>query len=333
MSALQINLFGKLCVRRDDRLLGGFTAARVQELFGYLLLFRTRPHPRESLATVLWGDVPSAQAKKQLRQVLWQLQTALGQPDPADAASVLIIEPEWVSINAANGFWLDIAALEAAMTSVTGVPGRELDAESAGALDAVIRGCDGELLEGLTADWCLYERERLREVYLSARDKLMAYCEAQHLPEQGLAHGEEILRHDRARERTHRRMMRLQSLAGDRIAALRQFERCVAALEEELGVQPSRRTITLYQQIRAESSNGAVGGTASAVPSWPVAAPQADGLSATPPLSDALAQLRQVQAALQSLDQQIARGIAAIEAATRHHRSDSDGRRSSTTSR
>lgn len=330
MSALQINLFGKLCVRRDDRLLAGFTAAKVQELFGYLLLFRSRPHTRESLATILWGDFPSAQAKKQLRQLLWQVQTALGQPDSADAASVLIIEPEWVSINAASGFWLDIAALEAAMAGVTGVPGRELDAESAGALDAVIRVCDGELLEGLTADWCLYERERLRELYLSARDKLMAYCEAQRLPEQGLAHGEEILRHDRARERTHRRMMRLQTLAGDRIAALRQFDRCVAALSEELGVQPSRRTIVLYQQIRAESATGAVGAVA---PSWPVVFPQPDERSATLPLSDALSQLHQIHAALQGLEQQIARGIAAIEAATRHHGSASDGRRSSTTSR
>ena len=40
-----------------------------------------------------------------------------------------------------------------------------------------------------------------------------------------LAYGARILHCDRARERTHRRLMRLHFLAGDRTAALRQYPR------------------------------------------------------------------------------------------------------------
>jgi hypothetical protein len=65
-------------------------------------------------------------------------------------------------------------------------------------------------------------------------------------------HGAAILRVDRAHEQAHRRMMRLHALRGDRTAALRQYEQCVAALAEELGVQPTRRTLTLYDRIRAD---------------------------------------------------------------------------------
>jgi len=46
--------------------------------------------------------------------------------------------------------------------------------------------------------------------------------------------------------------MRLQYLAGDRAGAVRQFQRCVAALQEELGIRPSRRTREVYEKICAD---------------------------------------------------------------------------------
>ena len=46
--------------------------------------------------------------------------------------------------------------------------------------------------------------------------------------------------------------MRLYYLAGDRTAALRQYQQCAAALDEELGVRPAQRTVRLYEQIRLD---------------------------------------------------------------------------------
>jgi DNA-binding SARP family transcriptional activator len=83
-------------------------------------------------------------------------------------------------------------------------------------------------------------------------DKLIDYCESKREYEAGLAYGMRILHLDRARERTHRRLMRLYYLSCDRTAALRQYERCIAALEEELGVGPADSTVTLHEQIRAD---------------------------------------------------------------------------------
>src|SRR5688572_5365846 len=104
MSTLDFGLFGRLSVRRGAHQLDGFSAAKVQELLGYLLLNRGRPHAREALATVIWGDSPAAQAKKQLRQVLWQLQSALGQHAEPTDSDLLLVQSEWVSLNAATGF-------------------------------------------------------------------------------------------------------------------------------------------------------------------------------------------------------------------------------------
>ena len=47
-------------------------------------------------------------------------------------------------------------------------------------------------------------------------------------------------------------MMRLYYMAGDRTLAMRQYERCISALREELGIGPSDRTIELFEQIKTD---------------------------------------------------------------------------------
>jgi DNA-binding SARP family transcriptional activator len=139
-----------------------------------------------------------------------------------------------------------------ALARVRGIPGQALEPAHAAVLEEAVQLYRGDLLEGWYQDWCLYERERLQNVYLDMLDKLMAYCEAHQQYEAGAEYGAKILRCDRARERTHWRLMRLRYLAGDRAGALRQYERCVAALDQELGVRPSQRTVALCEQIRAD---------------------------------------------------------------------------------
>ena len=78
MSTLRIHLFGKFCVHRNEQVLDGFDPRKVQELFCHLLLHRNHSLPRETLASILWPETTTAQSKKNLRQTLWQLQSALG---------------------------------------------------------------------------------------------------------------------------------------------------------------------------------------------------------------------------------------------------------------
>jgi DNA-binding SARP family transcriptional activator len=252
MPTLRVCFFSKFAVRCDEQVVAGLEARKVQELFSYLLLHRNQPHPRESLAALLWGDVPTAQSKKSLRQVLWQLQSALDAQTGRLEARVLLVEPEWVQFNAEASIWLDVTEFERGFACTQGLPGEDLDASRFAALQNAVQLYRGDLLEGWYQDWCLYERERLQNLYLMALDKLMAYCEAHQLYEDGLAYGGRILRYDRARERAHRRMMRLYYLSGNRTTALRQYEQCVATLQEELGVSPARRTVELCERIRAD---------------------------------------------------------------------------------
>ena len=300
MPTLHVHLLGKFCLRHDGAVVAGLEARRTQELFTYLLLHRRQAQARESLIETLWGDGGAASSKKGLRQTLWQLQSALDARAEPGTERVLLVEPEWIQVNAAADVWLDVAVLEEVYARVQGCPGEALDAAAAAALRQAVDGYGGDLLEGCYRDWCLFERERLQNIYLAMLDKLMTFCEAHHDFEDGLLYGERILRVDRVRERTHRRLMRLHYLAGDRAAALRQFERCSAILAEELGVEPSQRTLTLYQQVRADQFDPAPAATAPAT---------------TTPLVELLGRLQQLQAVLDSVQQQVRREIQAVERA------------------
>lgn len=287
MSILRVSLFGRFIVQSGAEPPVNLSARKVQELFCYLLLYRSRVHPRETLADLLWSGYPTDRAKKYLRQTLWQLQTAL---DTATADPVLLVDAECIEVNPAADLWLDIAEFEQGYALVKGVPGSQLSADAVQTLREIVSLYQGDLLEGWYQDWGLYERERFQNMYLALLDKLMDYCEAHGDYKTGIYYGECILRYDRAHERTHQRLIHLHSLSGDRTAALRQYQRCAAALGEELGVKPAYSTILLYEQIRADRAQ----------PSSFLDSPLS-GLSA-PQMLD---QIKELQVALTSLQSQL----------------------------
>jgi DNA-binding SARP family transcriptional activator len=251
MPGYAFTLFGKFGAKFGNVPLRDIERGKTQELMGYLLLHRNEMHHREQLAALFWAEFTTAQSKKYLRQALWQLQKALDEPNGADPR-LLAIQPDWVNVNGQAALWIDVDAFEQALGLATNIPGGALAKEQARALKHAASLYTGQLLAGWYFDWCIFERERLEGMYLQLLDKLMDYCESTQEYEEGISYGMRVLRHDRAREMTHRRLIRLFYLAGDRTAALQQYKRCVVALKDDLGVAPSRRTEELWEQVRAD---------------------------------------------------------------------------------
>ena len=303
MPTLSLHLFGRFSASCDGRSLHSFDGCKVQELFCYLLLYR-KPHSREILAGTFWGDSSISQSKKNLRQALWQLQATLKAnfgPTP-----VLNVEADRVSLNPALDLWLDVAEFEQAFALMNQTSTREWDESTARVLQDAVELYEGDLLEGCYQDWCLYERERLQNMYLAVVDQIVRYCETNQAFERGLAYAARVLRYDPARERAHRQMMRLYFKGGDRTAALRQYERCVSALRVELGVGPSSRTLALYNKIRADELEPD--------------APKLDNTkmtseTATALLPEVLAHLKEVRTTLSAIHRQVQKDIHTVELA------------------
>jgi len=301
MANLRIHLFGKLWIDYNGQVLKGFDSRKVQELFCYLLLNRNREQPREVLANLLWCENTTAQSKSYLRKALWQLQYTLECQTSLSTNCILLVDSDWIQINAKADMWLDVEMFEQAYTPVMGIPGEKLDYHRAQALRSAVELYRADLLEDCYQNWCLYERQRFQHMYLSMLDKLMGYSEVNREYEAGLSHGMQILHYDRAHEATYRRLMRLFYLAGDRTGALRQFERCVTALKEELGVPPTEYTTALYEQIRTNQLIELSPGTTT----------PAEDTS----LPEVLGRLRQLQVFLTGIQHQVQQDIQVIERA------------------
>jgi DNA-binding SARP family transcriptional activator len=204
-------------------------------------------HNRERLASLLWEASSTAQAKKYLRQALWQIQSSCNDYLGKENGRLFLADPERVQVNPEVEVWVDVTTFDQTFSRLRAV--RDLDESSARALDDAARLYKDDLLIDWRQDWLLYERERLQNNYLVMLDKLAGYCEAMRDYAAGVSYGARILQYDPAREHTHQQMMRMYYLAGDRIAALRQFDRCVESLRRELDVGPAPSTLTLREQI------------------------------------------------------------------------------------
>jgi len=75
---LELKLFGTGQARYLDRSLAGFPNQQCCLLLCYLLLNRHRPHCRERLAAIFWGECATDVSRKHLSQALWRLRQCLG---------------------------------------------------------------------------------------------------------------------------------------------------------------------------------------------------------------------------------------------------------------
>ena len=325
MSDLTISLFGRLSLRRNGSPLGASPPRKARELLAYLLLYR-RGHPREKLATLLWhGD--TKQTKAYLRKALWQLRQAFDGGDES-TPPILEVDGDWLQVHSEADLWVDVDVFEAAVDEVRDCSVAEMTDEQVQALEQAVGLYGGDLLESWYQDWCLMERERLRDMYLRALDRLARCCEDRGAYETGIQYCLRIHRVDPARERTHRQLMRLRAQAGDRTGALRQYQRCAEILDRELGVNPATATRRLHEKILADefpplsssaglpvsSSDSSVrtegGGSSEANP-----APSLSRRAEAESLQAGLERIRELQSTLAAVQKQIRHDFEAVEVA------------------
>jgi non-specific serine/threonine protein kinase len=97
--------------------------------------------------------------------------------------------------------------------------------------------------------WIASEGSAFERMYLEALAGLVEHETLGGDFSAAIGYARRYLDTDELAEAMHRRLMLLLALAGERGAALRQFERCVVVLERELGVGPLPLTRLAYQAI------------------------------------------------------------------------------------
>jgi DNA-binding SARP family transcriptional activator/TolB-like protein/Tfp pilus assembly protein PilF len=276
---LTIGLLGPFEVKRGDsqqlRL-----PKKAQALLAFLALQKGRPIPREQLATLLWGNSATEQARQSLRQCLAALRNALG----AELSEAIVADTTSVLLAPSDRWSVDVATFEIACQSNS-----LADLARASALYR------DELLAGLQipvepfGDWLSLERQRLFSLRLDLLQRLADARASSGDMENAIAAARQLTGLDPLREEGHRLLMRLLGAAGNRSAALKQYDRCTQILRDELGIAPDAETDRLAEVIRAgrttsPKSEGAAPQTSARLES--TAAVAATPASPGPPLPD-----------------------------------------------
>ncbi len=248
MSALKIRLFGSPTITFDDTLLS-ITSQKAQALLYYLISNR-QPHSREKLATLFWGETSERQAKGSLRNTLYELRRDLP-PGDDSATEYILSESNTLCFNTQADYWLDVEQFETLLD-------KEPESERV-RMDNWCQAVElyrGDFLEGFIVkdsfefeDWSFFERERLQRRFLEALTELSDYFGSQGEYERAIAYAIQILSRDNLQENIHRQLMRLYYAAGNRSAALHQYEICKEVTGRELGVAPLAETTALYEKI------------------------------------------------------------------------------------
>jgi DNA-binding SARP family transcriptional activator len=252
----EIKLFGPGQAYFDGHLIAGFPGQQHCLLFYYLLLNRRVSYTREQVAAVFWGDDSSSVALKNLRNSLWRLRQAFRSVG-ASVDDLISLQEDCIAFLDTDAYKLDVDRFEAAARLCLSESGSYLREDEITLLEEAVELYNGDLLEGIYEDWCLYERERLRLAFLNILIRLMDHHNRKGNYEHSLGYGKRILLLDPTRERVHRQIMLIHWMAGNRESALVQYRSCCRIMEMELGLKPSQETQHLYETILQSSSPSA----------------------------------------------------------------------------
>jgi DNA-binding SARP family transcriptional activator/tetratricopeptide (TPR) repeat protein len=182
---------------------------------------------RDRVLDALWPDLDIDTGRPRLHKAAHHARQALGQRD------AIVLRDETVALFPAAPTRVDVAEFNAAAEAA--LRPSEPSAEACAAALALLRG---ELLpEDLHLAWLEPARHRIRIQH----EQLL----------RGARRWTDLLRLEPADEQAHLELLREAVAAGDRTAALRQFDSMQREMHGRLGVGPGREAVALREQVTA----------------------------------------------------------------------------------
>ncbi|TME05400.1 MAG: hypothetical protein E6I80_17170 [Chloroflexi bacterium] len=107
------------------------------------------------------------------------------------------------------------------------------------ALTRAVEVYQGDVLPSCYDEWIIPVRDRLRQAFLQALDRLIGLLEGERDYATAISMAQRLLRLDPLHEATYRQLMDLYAASGDRASALRTYHTCTTVLERDLKYAPS----------------------------------------------------------------------------------------------
>ncbi|MGB1251915.1 MAG: AfsR/SARP family transcriptional regulator [Candidatus Promineifilaceae bacterium] len=244
MRQLELRFLGNPQVLHDDRVIQIGTRKALALLV--CLAVTREHHQRDSLATLLWPEFNQQRARASLRNALSVLKRAIG-------ATWFDVDRQSVGLNWEAEISADIHQFRNLLD----------DNPNIDQLKNAIALYRDDFLAGFTLrdcpafdEWQYFETEQLRQSLARALEKAIIQLQHDSLWEQAIPYAQRWIQLDSLHEPAQFQLIKLYAQAGQRSAALRQFERCKQLFDEELGIPPSDDLLILgagIQQTRSQA--------------------------------------------------------------------------------
>lgn len=247
---LKILALGEPVVLLDEQPITRWRMARAMELCFYLLECG-RPMRKEQLLTALWEEVDE-QLSQTFYSTIHYLRKALG-GESAIRSRAGIYRLDLASLYGPQGVWYDVATFEEQHALGKQALSEEADETARSAFLRMVEYYRGDYVQPFYSDWCNVRRDKLRRLYLDARQQLAQIAWRAEESEESAEHWQQMLAVDMCLEEAHYGLMRCYIRQGKRGLALRQYQRCTETLHQELGATPGPAMQNLYRRLMGPS--------------------------------------------------------------------------------
>lgn len=204
--------------------------ANAQRLVAFLAL-TDRPLQRAHVAGYLWMEKSEERAAANLRTTLWRLRQSGQEFVEADGTRLRLSDEVAVDVHAAQ------ALCRRLFDGVDAVEARWADELT------------GELLPDWYDDWVVLDRERLRQLFLHALERLCTrLCRAGRIG-QAIDVAFRAVGVEPLRESAHRTLIGAYLAEGNQSEALRHYEQYHALLTDQLHLEPSDALTAMVEPL------------------------------------------------------------------------------------
>ncbi len=220
-----------------------------------ILALERNPCPRETLLALLWPETNPEQARKQLRNTLYEL-------NRSPLAGIITAGRQNVLLSTHS---IRIDALEFrtcySLFSSNHPSSGSLSASNRDRIESAIALHSAPFMNGyslrdtvefehwVTGQVARFQTEQIHLLNLLIDD----YYNRGHF-DRAIRHARSLLALDQANEKAHRTVMSILWQTGRGADSIRQFEACREALRDEAGLSPSHETMALLSRIQSQTT-------------------------------------------------------------------------------
>lgn len=218
-----------------------WVSAKARDLLAYFVTFRGERIPAERAFDAIWGEKGSSRTA--FHTALSRLRNALRYKE--NSLRFILVET--------GEYWLDSAHFK---IDVDEYNNAVLNARASTNVQAAATWYEraaklykGEYLQNMYYEWVFAERRSLAKSYLDVLLELVAYYATGSDPRCALEYFEKGMLIDNLCEDLYRHAMRAYATMGDKAGVFRVFQNLEQTFSDELEIQPSPSTVSLYRNI------------------------------------------------------------------------------------